>query len=206
MNLHHAINASDLKPNKKQAFAIVKELIAISEKDIDIELGQLYNFFLPSIPAKPKTDMQWVSKALEKKGTHRPQLVNAYSDGETLVGTDGHRMHWLENSHLPTGFYNSQEGKLDLDDLVYPDFKRVIPSKVYTWSGNFADCEKREVTGYLVYIFHSDGHSKECAFNKQFIDQALSGMDNPDFCLTEDGQRLHIKDGLKNAVIMAVRV
>ena len=112
------------KPTREQA---QKMLLELWEQNPSTELAKLYKWFEPTIPAKPKTAEQWVLKAVPKKDS-RYYLLNRYrySDGCTLVATDGHRIHLVRNMDYSTGYYDKSMNAVDCD-ARYPDFERVIP-------------------------------------------------------------------------------
>ena len=125
-----ATSASQLskRVSKKEAFAIIKELVDRPINEYDI--SRLYSYFMPPVPAKPKTAEQWVAKAMAKADV-RYYLNYLYSDGKRLLATDGHRLHAMPTD-LEAGFYNTDLVKVDVD-ARYPDTNRVIPD-VSCWA------------------------------------------------------------------------
>ena len=110
------------KPTREQAQKI---LLKLWEQNPSIDLAKLYKWFEPTVPAKPKTAEQWIMKATAKKDV-RYYLQNLYSTGNTLVATDGHRLHLCRNLDYSTGYYDKSLNAID-DEARYPDFERVIP-------------------------------------------------------------------------------
>lgn len=119
--------STDVKPNKATAFDTVLEL-RLQEGDIGPnteKLDQLLNFFAPAIPAKPKTPFEWVAKAAGVKDV-RQNLNSVYVENGTMVGCDGHRLHWAPTT-LENGYYCPKTGLQVKDHGKYVDWKRVIP-------------------------------------------------------------------------------
>lgn len=133
---HHIQNAAHLaiaagKPTKKEAFKLVYEAL---EQPESLEapqvqaLKQLYAYFMPSLPKRPKTAFQWVAKASAKKDA-RYYLNYVYQDADgTLVATDGHRLHIIENYGEARTWYNPNTGDETGDVGHFPDYRRVVPS------------------------------------------------------------------------------
>lgn len=206
-----ATNAQNIKkPSKKDCFYIIKDLINkgmdIDENILEHNLSGLYAFFLPPTPAKPKTDQQWVSKAVPKKDI-RHYLNYLYSDGSRLIGTDGHRLHVMHGTDLGKGFYNTELVKLDVD-ATYPDIDRIIPIKGVTTIMHLSDFDQLETytpecDNPTISVKLNDSH-----FNKSYILAAISRFDDsPIEALQLDSNsaiRLQQKD--LQAVIMPMRV
>jgi len=112
------------KPSKNRAFEIVLELIELSGAPTGEQLAELYSFFLPGIPKKPKTAEQWVAKARAKNDV-RAYLNYVYSDGNRLMASDGSRLH-ICATKLDAGFYDDALSPISLD-ARFPDVDRIIP-------------------------------------------------------------------------------
>tara|TARA_R110000744_G_scaffold380326_3_gene500740 strand:- start:8184 stop:8828 length:645 start_codon:yes stop_codon:yes gene_type:complete len=113
------------KVTKARAMEIIERLQATTG---DVEgLSELYSYFKPTSPSKPKTDQQWVSKAIGKNDVRNALNRLQVEDGQ-MIGCDGHRVH-VCNTELPNGAYDNQFNLID-DAYAgkFPDWKRVIPS------------------------------------------------------------------------------
>ena len=113
------------KVTKARAMEIIERLQATTG---DVEgLSELYSYFKPSAPSKPKTDQQWVSKAMGKNDVRNALNRLQVEDGQ-MVGCDGHRVH-VCTTELPNGAYDNQFNLID-DAYAgkFPDWRRVIPS------------------------------------------------------------------------------
>lgn len=116
------------KPKKEDVQDYIEKLYNTTQDNQDkARLAELYKFFMPTPPAKCKDLKQWVTKALNLNHD-RPTLQAAYCDGENYIATDGHRMHIIPLTLFPTGYYDHKLNKLDID-LIYPEYKRLIPTK-----------------------------------------------------------------------------
>lgn len=185
------------KPNKTRAFDIVVDMIESEYRPTDELLAELYSFFLPSMPKKPKTDEQWVAKAMASKDV-RHYLNYLYSDGRRLMATDGVRLHICETG-LPVGFYDSQLSPVKVD-AKYPDVDRLIPKKngpgILVGALNAGPTDGRLFT----YTLPSGGK-----INKRYYDEMTCGES---VYLQQEGTqgavRLDFEDG-RLAVIMPLR-
>lgn len=97
------INAGIKRPNKSEAFNIVRDALLTGDALTSNQLQALLLYFAPPVPAKPKTGAQWVARAAGTKDT-RKWVNYLHSDGRHLYGTDGHRMHRCRTD-LPAGAY-----------------------------------------------------------------------------------------------------
>lgn len=115
------------KVTKARAMEIIERLQATTG---DVEgLSELYSYFKPTTPSKPKTDQQWVSKAIGKNDVRNALNRLQVEDGQ-MVGCDGHRVH-VCTTELPNGAYDNQFNLID-DAYAgkFPDWKRVIPTNL----------------------------------------------------------------------------
>lgn len=112
------------KPTKKRAMSIVEKL-SFKLGDTD-ELAELYSYFKPATPSKPKSPSDWVFKAMAKNDVRIAITRAEVSDG-VIVCTDGHRLHLCTTS-LRNGAYDNQLNRIDEDVAGrFPDWKRVVP-------------------------------------------------------------------------------
>lgn len=184
------------KPKKKSVFHLVKSLIKSEAAPTSKELAELYAFFLPPIPAKPKTPEQWVYKAVPKNDI-RYYLNSIHVKDGRMMGTDGHRLHFTKTD-LPNGYYDSQLSPLD-EDAKYPDVDRVIPKGL----PEMPFPKDLEVFDKGVHCYKING----AYFNKKYVDDALCGMDNPILHQGNDNlSSILITSGDLEAVIMPMRL
>lgn len=203
------------KPSKTNALNLINLLHtdSICDDDKGVILAQLYQYFIPATPAKPKTAEQWIAKAVPKKDI-RYFLQYLYSDGSNLVGTDGHRMHYVENMDYDAGSYNIVMDKIDpMHAGKYPNWERVVPntSKSTPYGFNTLTLKTIELKGiknaknkwnYEIYNYRGD---LLLTVNKSYLDDALSFMDNPTVYYTSKIDSILISDGRVKAVVMPVR-
>ncbi|GGX91279.1 hypothetical protein GCM10007160_18470 [Litchfieldella qijiaojingensis] len=124
------------KPTKAVAHEKLKEIIeTMGEQYIDSSakdaLASLYAYFMPKAPAKPKSDFEWVAKAVAKDDA-RYYLNWVYVTEKHIVGTDGHRLHMARNwEGLEPGFYDVSGVRChDPNWAQYPNYERVVPDPV----------------------------------------------------------------------------
>lgn len=113
------------KVTKARAMEIIERMQATTG---DVEgLSELYSYFKPTTPSKPKTDQQWAAKAIGKNDVRNALNRLQVEDGQ-MVACDGHRVH-VCTTDLPNGAYDNQFNLID-DAYAgkFPDWKRVIPS------------------------------------------------------------------------------
>jgi hypothetical protein len=115
------LNSNVKAMTRKQAFEYVTKSL---DDNPNSELEALYKYFMPSLPAKPKTAWQWVASAVGKKDM-REYLNYLHSDGSVLYGSDGQRIHWC-NTELGEGFYCPKTCNLVDLSGYYPQVQRII--------------------------------------------------------------------------------
>ena len=220
MEINQVVNhpcARQGKINKKQAFEHIKHLVETLDEKHITELAELYSFFLPPMPKKPKTKEQWLNKAVAKFDV-RYYLNNAHHDGKKLCGTDGHRLHFIKGYKAKEGFYNSEMEHLDNSTNTfgkYPDVDRVIPSydKLENLGVlNVKDLEKAIAApdGKNIPYYRIESGEKFVNIQVPFLDDAVSFMEEPCFYIHVDHTDtssilIEDKNGL-SAVVMALRV
>lgn len=118
------------KPNKTEIQHLIQTMYEETE---DHRLAQLYKYFMPAMPKKPKNVFQWVALAVSTDKT-RPYLHKVYSDGENIVATNGHILH-LAPDGRPEGFYCpiTEEHLPDYCGAFPNKYKEVIPEKTDTY-------------------------------------------------------------------------
>ena len=202
------------KVKKAAAFDHVRDLI----NQLDLEdgtsafmLADLYAYFQPATPAKPKSAIHWISKAQGVKDV-RYYLNHLYAKGGDLVATDGHRLHITRSSTLAEGFYNPQGDAVEVS-AKYPDYERVIPKGDYvTVSHDDVKIINDAKAGDLYQYTYTYSNTEYTAhFNKRYVDQALTGLDITDIKLYDPAfPRMLISGVIENhdvqAVIMCVKI
>lgn len=185
------------KPSKAELHRVVLDLIQCNRLDT-AEAVALYAYFLPPVPAKPKTPEQWVAKAVAKKDV-RFYLEFLYSDGKRLMGTDGYRLH-ICPTEIPAGFYDRALNRCEVE-ARYPNVDQVIPK----WDEEAAVT----VTSAKLPVELIDG--KILAYrlptggivNRQYWEEATAGAEQVRYCT--DGEKYRIDRGYCFAVVMGMR-
>ena len=196
------------KPSKKRAFKVVKllersEFVDGAHKKL---LAELYKYFIPPKPAKPKTAEQWVSKAVAVNDVRYYLKYTKVENGQ-IIGTDGNRIH-IAPTELPDGAYDSALTLIDPHHAgVFPKNWKALTDISRHNSAKFEDLtletyEKNTLWGYKLSTL--DTHIAR--FDKKLMDQALSYLDNPTVYYTGVNDRIVMIDGLKTAVLMPINV
>jgi len=146
-----ACNISKVK--KADCLGIVHDFIESGNAPDENQLAQLYSFFLPPVPANPKTPLDWIRKAVADNKEVRYYLHYIYSEDGVTISTDGHRMHMADNIDQTSepGFYSPHGVKVDVD-AKYPDWKRVVPAQNTSQTVTLADCECRDLGNWGVAV------------------------------------------------------
>ena len=177
--------------SKEETF---KSLLKIIEKNPDIiddnlgDFAQLYHYFTPSIPKKPKNVFNWISLAKGKNDV-RFYLNYVYCDLENIVASDGHRLHLSNNSlNLDPGYYNEAMHSVEVDGK-FPDYNRLIPdvSKNHiktSISDLTQDLDNDTKTKTHIMVF-DNGEIKVC-LNKKYFDDAVAFLDMDVFVSSGD--------------------
>lgn len=193
------------KPKKDQVRSMLRDLYE-QHPELGYDLAALYTYFMPAKPKKPKTDFDWLSAATNAESNRTFQRF-VYANDKHAVATDGHRMHLmgLSDIDLDTGFWDRSRNLVERDDQ-YPDYQRVLPNRNPEREYD-ADVfnELIEVAKSFAYRLEIDG--LHCGFAKQYVDQALSVMQNPRVTLPESANKaVRIDDDHHTAVIMPMRL
>ena len=190
------------KPTKKEAHQLLIDIACdrVSEGRKADALARLYLFFMPPVPARPKTALDWCSKALPKNDI-RLYLNYIHSDGSRIMGCDGKRLHIVRDNSLAAGSYDRQ-GNLVNDPGTYPDVDRLLDvSGLYNMPfGKMLDDSPVGVNQDIPHYDLPIG----IRINKKFLDDALAFLDEPTLYYMDDGDKIVLKDGPKSAVIMGI--
>ena len=193
------------KPKKDQVRSILCGLYE-QHPELGYDLAALYTYFMPAKPKKPKTDFDWLSAATDAESNRTFQRF-VYANDKHAVATDGHRMHLMSLSdiHLDAGFYDRSRNLVERDDQ-YPDYQRVLPERnPQRECGADVFSELVEVAKSFAYRMEIGG--LHCGFAKQYVDQALSIMQNPCVTLPDSANKaVRIDDDHHTAVIMPMRM
>lgn len=188
-------------PSKAIAQGIIRDL-AEQHPDSVRELAQLYAYFMPPKPKKPKTAFQWVSAAAGVKDI-RYYLNYVYVTAEHLTATDGHRLHRAPNTdNLAPGYYHPITGDLahPPEYSKYPDTAQVIP--VPGESARFCLIDAEPVEG-------PDGRPcyavSGATLNARYLQDAMAFMPAARIQITGADQAVRLDDGDLLAVIMPLR-
>lgn len=215
--------ASTVKPMPKKAMgdaiaAIIKREIGKGdgvEYTLSLEeMIDLYAFFAPTLPKVPKTNFQWVAKAVASSRDVREYLGYVYVDSNGFANaTDGHRLHRapVDPETFSEGYYDTKGNSVRLDN-TYPDVDRVIPVSGKPFHTSLSDIKYQHsdfATGKMIAQFGDNG---EVYVSKGYLMDALSckkDVESDGFEATQNDALAPLKidygDG-KLAVIMPIRV
>lgn len=199
--------AKGRKGNKKECFNIVKELATETNPEFrEAKLSILYSYFMPSTPKMPKTEMDWCQSATAKKDVREYlQYVYVNANGR-MSGTDGHRVHIVENSGMAEGYYDKAGNKVDLD-YKYPDIDRIIKKHTKFTELASVDIDQIAVTDKGINTRKIQVNGELVVHvQKDYYDQAVVGFDQPTMHYTDKTSCIQIEEGSKIAVIMPIRV
>ena len=195
-----AVRMERAQYSKKECWDEVMRLINNPSSVDDTMMAKLYAYFMPAIPAKPKTDEQWIAKAMAKKDV-RYYLNHIYCDGKRIMATNGHRLHIIHSDRYKKGFYDSQMNKVEVD-ATYPDVDRVIPSTRRKGNKRIAF---EDLTASNVKI---DGKNKpvfdigEVRVDAKYLTEAAQGFENPEVIYADKNKAVLLTDGHRSAVVM----
>lgn len=209
MNINEIANlaTSTIKPNKNSAWNYLRNIIEDSAAEPDSReaqaLASLYRYFLP-LPGKVvKTPEDWCKKAIGQNDV-RYYLNFLYSDGNRLMGCDGHRLHIFQTIKYKPGYYDLALEKID-DKGTYPNVERVIPKQ------KGREMNLSSITGGKVKMVDSKEaiNVKGAWVNHKYFLEAIAGF-NPEekirFYNRDAHSALKIEQGDKLAVVMPMRI
>lgn len=122
------------KTSKKKAFEAVEDMVNQLEAsggmtdEMQWDLSRLWAHFMPGKIARPRTAFDWVAKA-QAKNDVRYYLRYIKVDEDSIVATDGHRLHIAPNDEgLSPGFYGHEKAMLEeAESMQFPNIERAIP-------------------------------------------------------------------------------
>jgi len=175
---------------KKAAFDRLLDIIDDTkdpEPHVLMALSQLYTYFLPATPARPKTDFDFVAGAMAKHDV-RFYLNYVYSDGTNLVAADGHVLRWTQpDNPLPKGYYDRAGTKQDVD-AQYSDWRAIIPESCDPVSPTVTERGHFTCGGEVIHYVGLDYNIRVDAL---YYDSAIKAMGS-DILVGADMQRSRV--------------
>ena len=175
------------KPKRADCITHIEQMVELINSGaadaIEGHLASLYAFFDAARPSKKaESDVfAWVAQAVTKDKT-RPALALPYSDkDQTLVATDGRRVHWVDGAgYEPETFYTMGAKPMTVE-FKFPNWLQVKP----------AGLPNREPMPAVEYCIKPASYSPtgtgrftvggvEILANAQNLREALAGMKDPD--------------------------
>lgn len=197
------------KPTKKVIFNSVLEMIKTGEIE-ESQLVDLYKFFTPPTPKKPKTSIDWLAMSMSKNDV-RNYLNYIYCDGGNVVSTDGHRLHLVGNDiGLEKGFYDKAGNPVG-EVGNFPNYASVIPSvesRLPPVQLSDLKIEEDLICDQIknIHICNIEYNNMRYKFQQEYWNQAVSIMDNPRIYFGEKStDSILIVDGKHTAVVMGMR-
>lgn len=174
----------------------------LSEQD----LAELVAYFEPTIPAKPKTAIQWVSKSMAKNDVRYYLNAARVTERGDLVAIDGHRIHFVasEGHEFDADKWLTRQGAACDVDGKFPDIYRFTDK-----AHNLPLTEWPNLCGEVKSV----GKVKALQvganwYNRQYLADALSGIESGTAHCEGKGAALHLvsSEGTRKAVIMPMRL
>ena len=174
-------NKISKKVNKDKQVEMIKDLLLDSNNLSDEQIIKLetvlFSLTASSISsAKPKSDFEWVSKAISNKKHCKEEINYIYSDGAKIVATDNKILLTVNNSGFDKGYYlKGSNGSIKADiNGVYPNIDRIRrDNKGFITT-------KKELLNYPM-ITNADGvfiQINDRLYNNKYIMDALSLFDD----------------------------
>ena len=174
-------NKISKKVNKDKQIEMINDLLLDSSNLSDEQIIKLETvlFSLSGnlvTASKPKSDFEWVSKAISNKKHYKEEINYIYSDGAKIVATDTKILLTVNNSNFNEGYYlKGSNGSIKADiDGKYPDTSRIIrDNKGFITT-------KKELLNYPT-IINTDGvftQINDRLYNNKYIMDALSLFDD----------------------------
>lgn len=200
------------KPKRAEVIGHLEQVVElINSGNADIiegHLASIYAFFDAARPSKKAADdvFAWVAQAVTKDET-RPALALPYSDeDQTLVATDGRRVHWVDEAGYDADTFYTMGARPVTVEFNFPKWKLVLPRGL----------PNRQLMPAVVYcpkpanyapkgVAHFTVEGVEFVANGEYLREALAGMKDPDVRFADAVSPIHISDGTRNAVIMPLR-
>jgi len=225
MNLNKTVTrAGLLKPEEYNLEAMYKAMRELDEfraavnlavhSEWDDKLDELraiiYRHCSGPRAAKAKTLEKWVSLAVDENDV-REVLQYVYSDGERIVGTNGHCMHIWKTTKYDPGYYKpgaKLEKVHDVDWKEYYNVDRLIDG--YRGEGECAkdlvrvagDKNGSACRPYDVYMYDEG----QAAVNADYLEAVLQRFPSGEFTYKDKLSSIKFEEGDLLALVMPVRV
>ena len=201
------------KVSKSRAMIVI-EALAASHPDKIMQLSELYSYFKPTVPFKPKTAEDWVCKAVAKNDVrlylNRLEVLDGW-----LIATDGHRLHMCKTT-LENGAYDTQLNPIRaIGGVQFPNVKKVIPK--HELNTTLGGCRivrhltsaKNEygttVHGNWVEVKFDD-ETKICFSTKYWNDATCGFEDDATVKYPDQPGAILIENKKRRCVLMAVKI
>ena len=163
----------------------------------------------PAVPVA-RTKERWVSLAVNEYD-RREVLQFVYSDGERIIGTDGHRLHVWKTDKYGPGYYRPGAKLVKVHEPGWKEFHnvdRILDSR-RTQTGNMTGSMR--VAGdkngfgsgpYDIY-YYDEG---QAAVNADYLEAVMQRFPAGDFCYESKFDSIKFEDGDLLAVLMPIRI
>ena len=185
------------KVKKDAAQSIIKD-VYWNYPELKEQMAMLYSYFMPAMPKRAASMFEWVAKATDAKD-RRVIYRYVYCDG-SLIGTDGHRMHYALTDGREVGYYHPITGDKVQEDTRFPDWQRVIPPADEGVKVDCALSDLHVVEHYKTPCLVIEGSK----FNRQYVLEALNGEEQLKGYISRGILCLDLP-GDRHAVIMGMR-
>lgn len=169
------IDSKSKKPSKKEAYARIKML---QEAGIltTAQIEGLLLYFVPTIPKKAKTAMEWLAKAVAISDVRNYLNYIWVGDDGVGYGSDGHAAHRAKLEGYAEGFYCPKTlmpvtGVKD----KYPDMNRIFYDKEAHYTVDYSELSSNilDRRHAMLVCTYNDSH-----INKAMLDTAMNGHDS----------------------------
>lgn len=196
MTQAYHMRAKGERVSKKEAFAALNNLAdSIPEEHrnptTDALLRDLFNYFQPNKPKKPKNIWDWLSAVAMRDDRTRPHLTYIHADDMTIQVTDGHRIYAVLNDddvdpgwYIPSTKDRVDEAEVERLGYVWPKTDRYVQGTEATIEygslslEDFTDVgtveDKPRVDALELVHREEDGTIHRHQFNRRYIEEAMS--------------------------------
>ena len=126
-------NKISKKVNKEKQIEIIKDLLLHSSNLTNEQVVKLETVLFSlsgnsMSSTKPKSDFEWVSKAIPRKKQYKEEFNHIYSDGKKLIATNTKMLLVADDIGFDKGYYlKGSNGAIKVDiDGIYPNVDRII--------------------------------------------------------------------------------
>jgi len=171
------------KESKNTNYQNVLDL-ANGEQLSDSQISELLRYFAPKAPKTPKTLFDWVSQAVAKKDV-RPYLNYVYSDGERIIGCNGHVLLVAPTGQYGKGYYCPKtKNHVESINYNYPEIDRLLP-RTSTDCTHLLD---RSNVGFISYMNIEYITIGEYRYNLTYFKWMDNCPKDHYFCQSDSGQ------------------